>query len=73
MARVSAKRQITLPSELCAIAAIQIGDEVETYVDRQGVISIVKKIPGAAKGLLKDIPVNTCLTDEESLQSALNT
>ncbi len=73
MARVSAKRQITLPIGLCTIAAIQIGDEIESYVDRQGVISIVKKSVGAAKGLLQDIPVHERLTDEESLHSALNT
>ncbi len=72
MAKLSAKRQMTLPIELGIAASIHIGDEVESYVDRQGVISIVKKSAGAAKGLLKDIPVNERLTDEVSLHSALS-
>ena len=51
MAKVSMKRQITLPAELCSIANINAGDDVESFVDSQGVISIVKKQAGAARGL----------------------
>lgn len=71
MAKVSAKRQITLPIELCNLADIHSGDHVESYVDRQGVISIVKKSKGAAFGILKGLKVNTAITEEESLQSAV--
>ncbi|WP_076537269.1 AbrB family transcriptional regulator [Shewanella sp. UCD-KL21] len=71
MAKVSAKRQITLPIEQCAIAHIYAGDDVESFVDRQGVISIVKKQAGAAKGLLKDIVTNELISEQKSLESAL--
>lgn len=72
MAKVSAKRQITLPIEQCVIAHINAGDDVESFVDRQGVISIVKKQSGAAKGLLKGITANTNVSEQESLESMLN-
>lgn len=71
MAKVSAKRQITLPIEHCVVAHINAGDEIESFVDRQGVISIVKKQSGAAKGLLKGIKANTNVTEQESLESAI--
>ncbi len=72
MAKVSAKRQITLPIEQCVVAHINAGDDVESFVDRQGVISIVKKYPGAAKGLLKDIAINSEVSEPESLTSAIH-
>ncbi|MFC4700578.1 AbrB family transcriptional regulator [Glaciecola siphonariae] len=72
MAKVSSKRQITLPIEQCVIAHINVGDDVESFVDRQGVISIVKKQSGSAKGLLKDIAIDTLISEQESLESALN-
>ena len=43
MPRVSAKRQITLPIELCR--------EVRSYV-ADGHITIIKTTPGAARGIL---------------------
>ena len=72
MAKVSAKRQITLPIEQCVIAHINAGDDIESFVDRQGVISIVKKQSGAAKGLLKGVITNTDISEQESVESALN-
>ncbi len=69
---VSQKRQVTLPMEQCSIAGIQPGDEYESFVSRKGVISIVTKRTGAAKGLLKNIPVNNRVSDEESIESALH-
>lgn len=72
MAKVSTKRQITLPIEHCILAHIDAGDEVESFVDRRGVISIVKKQLGAAKGLLRDIQVDTTINEQESLESALH-
>ena len=71
MAKVSAKRQITLPVDQCAVAHIKAGDDIESFVDRLGVISIVKKQSGAAKGLLKDVPVNLDVSDKESLSSTI--
>ncbi|UAA39549.1 AbrB/MazE/SpoVT family DNA-binding domain-containing protein [Paraneptunicella aestuarii] len=71
MAKVSAKRQISLPIEQCAQAHINVGDEVECYVDREGVISVVRKSAGAAKGVLSHIQVKENMTDEESMRSAL--
>ncbi|MFN2359689.1 MAG: AbrB family transcriptional regulator [Marinobacter sp.] len=68
---VSQKRQVTLPAEQCAIAGIQPGDEYESLVSRKGVISIVIKHKGAAKGLLKGIPVNDQVSEEESLESVM--
>jgi bifunctional DNA-binding transcriptional regulator/antitoxin component of YhaV-PrlF toxin-antitoxin module len=72
MAKVSAKRQITLPIDQCVVAHINAGDDIESFVDRQGVISIVKKQSGAAKGLLKGVATNSTISDQESLQSALD-
>ena len=66
---VSQKRQVTLPLEQCSIAGINPGDEYESFVSRKGVISIVTKRKGAAKGLLKDIQVSKQVTEEESLAS----
>lgn len=68
---VSQKRQVTLPLEQCAIAGIQPGDEYESFVSRKGVISIVKKTPGASGGLLMGLQVNQHVSDEESLESAI--
>lgn len=70
--KVSAKRQITLPVDQCAVAHIDKGDVVESFVERRGVISIVKKSTGTAKGILKGIKVNKNISEEESLQSAVN-
>lgn len=69
---VSQKRQVTLPLEQCAIAGIEPGDEFESFVSRKGIISIVTKHKGAAKGLLKGIPVNSDISDEESIQSSID-
>ena len=71
MPKVSAKRQITLPVEQCVIAHINAGDDIESFVDRHGVISIVKRQSGAAKGLLKGIKANINVTEQESLESAI--
>jgi len=72
MPKVSAKRQITLPVELCRQADIEPGDEYDSYIDNNGHITIIKKIPGSAKGLLKGISADRRISDEASLQSAIN-
>ena len=70
MPRVSAKRQITLPVNQCEALGIQPGDEVESFV-AHGQLTIVKKKLGAAKGVLKHVQGDLSMTDEESLESAL--
>ena len=71
MPKVSSKRQITLPVEQCQQVGIEPGDEVQSFV-ANGHITIVKKIPGAAKGILKHVKGDTSVTDEASLQNALD-
>lgn len=70
MPKVSSKRQITLPVVQCEALGIEPGDEVESYI-ADGQLTIIKKIKGAAKGILKQVKGNSSMTDEESLQSAL--
>lgn len=72
MPKVSAKRQITLPAEQCKAAGINPGDEYDSFVDNEGHITIVKKVAGAAKGLLKQIKADKSYSDEQSLQSSLS-
>lgn len=72
MPKVSAKRQITLPIDQCKLAGIEPGDEYSSYVDNDGHITIVKKVAGAAKGLLKTVKIDKAISDNESLQSSLN-
>ncbi|MCQ1060759.1 hypothetical protein LRP52_40420 [Photobacterium sp. ZSDE20] len=71
MPKIDAKRRVALPIEQCIVANLNAGDVIETFVDRLGVISIVKKQPGAAKGLLKGIATNTKVNEGESLDSGL--
>lgn len=68
---VSSKRQITLPIKQCQLAGIGPGDQYESYVDNAGRITIVKKVAGAAKGLLKGVNADDAYTDNESLQSSV--
>jgi len=71
MPRVSAKRQITLPVDQCKEVGIGPGDEVRSFV-ADGRITIVRKTAGAARGFLAHVPGDTGVTDEESLESALD-
>jgi bifunctional DNA-binding transcriptional regulator/antitoxin component of YhaV-PrlF toxin-antitoxin module len=70
MPKVSSKRQITLPIDLCEEADIAPGDIVETYVYR-GQITVVKKEAGAAEGVLRHLRGDSRITDEQSRQRAL--
>ena len=70
MPRVSAKRQITLPVAQCREVAIGPGDEYHSYV-ADGRITIVRKTSGAARGLLRHVAGDPAVSDEESLQDAL--
>lgn len=70
MPKVSTKRQITIPIDLCLEAEIEPGDEVEAFI-YNGQITILKKEEGSAKGVLSHIKADKRLSDEQSLQSAL--
>jgi bifunctional DNA-binding transcriptional regulator/antitoxin component of YhaV-PrlF toxin-antitoxin module len=72
MPKVSSKRQITLPVDQCRLAGIEPGDEYESYIDNDGHITIVKKVPGIARGMLKGIKIDHRYGDEESRQSGLS-
>jgi len=70
MPRVSEKRQITLPIAGCRELDIQAGDEVEIL--RHGnQFNIIKKINGAAEGLLKGTKANKKISDEASRQDGM--
>ena len=71
MPRVSAKRQITLPIDQCREVGIEPGDEYRSYV-ANGRITIVRKTAGAAKGFLRHVAGDPAVTDDESLQDALD-
>ena len=70
MPRVSAKRQITIPANQCEELGIQPGDEIESFI-ADGRITLVKKHKGAAKGVLKHVKDKQNISDDDSLQSAL--
>ncbi len=70
MSKVSSKRQITLPVEQCRQVGIEPGDDVRVFV-ADGHITIVKKTPGAARGILKQVKGKTSISEQESRQSAL--
>lgn len=70
MPKVSSKGQITLPASQREAIDIKPGDEIETFVVGDQ-IHIVKKVAGAAKGILKHVKVHRLITDEQSLESAL--
>lgn len=71
MSKVSSKRKIQLPIDLCLLAGIKPGDEVSILVDRQGIISIVKKAVGSSKGILRDVGKINNMSDENSLDSVM--
>lgn len=70
MPKVSSKRQITLPVDQCRQVGLEPGDEYESYVV-DGHITIIKKSSGAAKAILRHVKGNDSISDEESLESAL--
>ncbi len=70
MPKVSAKRQITIPIVQCKALGIEPGDEVESFVV-DGQLTLVKKVAGAAKGIMSHVQTHGSMSDEESLQSAM--
>ena len=71
MPRVSAKRQITLPVDQCREVGIGPGDEYRSFV-ADGRITIVRKTLGAARGFLRHVAGDPAVSDDESLQDALD-
>ncbi len=71
MPRVSAKRQITLPVDQCREVGIGPGDEYRSFV-ADGRITIVRKTPGGARGFLRHVAGDPAVSDDESLQDALD-
>ena len=71
MPKVSSKRQITLPIGQCQQIGIEPGDEYQSFV-ADGHITIIKMIPGAARGILKQVKGDSSVSDEASLQSTLD-
>jgi AbrB family looped-hinge helix DNA binding protein len=67
---ISAKRQITLPKELCDQLGINPGDEVD-ILECGGKITVLKKVKGASAGILRGRKIHAQLTDKESLQSEI--
>lgn len=71
MHKVSSKRQVTLPKDLCTRIGIMPGDYVEIF-EHNGQLTVVKKLLGASRGSLKHLkPLNT-ISDEASRQDALH-
>jgi AbrB family looped-hinge helix DNA binding protein len=70
MHKVSAKRQVTIPKELCEKAGIEPGNLVEIF-EYEGKVTVIKKELDASAGILKSLKGNAAITDEESLQDAL--
>lgn len=72
MPKVSSKRQITLPIDQCKIAGIEPGDEYVSFVDNDGHITIIKKMVGAAQGVLSGTHADEQFSDESSRQSSIS-
>ena len=70
MQKVSHKRQITLPKELCEKAQIAPGDYVEIY-EHNGYLSVIKKFVGASGGSLRHLKAKRSISDEASMQDAI--
>jgi len=68
MPKVSSKRQVTLPVAACNALDIHPGDDIEIFTYKNQ-FNIIKKNPGAAAGILKNIKANQSITEQESLIS----
>lgn len=71
MHKLSSKRQVTLPKELCGKVGIAPGDMVEIF-EYEGRITVIKQEVGASAGVLKHLKGNPAISDDESLQDTLN-
>jgi len=67
---LSAKRQLTLPKELCDRLGVRPGDHLD-FLEHHGRITILKKKRGASAGVLRHLRAEGRFSDDESLQDAL--
>lgn len=70
MHKVSAKRQVTLPKELCIKAGIEPGNDVEIF-EYNGMLTVVKQVSGASKGCLAHLKADDSISEKASLESAI--
>ncbi|WP_048305571.1 AbrB/MazE/SpoVT family DNA-binding domain-containing protein [Halomonas sp. PR-M31] len=70
LATVSSKRQITLPIDLCREIGITPGDKVKVFI-HDGQITLMRQHVGAAEGALAHLSGDPSLSDEDSLQEAV--
>ncbi len=70
MPKLSSKRQITIPAGQCDELGIQPGDEIDSFI-ADGHITLIKKTTGAARGALKHVKTKLDISDDDSLQSAV--
>ncbi len=70
MHKVTAKRQVTIPIELCRKAHIEPGDMVEIF-EYEGRVTVIKKELGAAAGVIKHLKGDAYISDDASRQDAL--
>lgn len=71
MHKVSTKRQITLPKNICDRLNIESGDFVEIF-EHSGNITLIKKEQGRSKGSLQHLKPRVAISDDESLQDAIS-
>jgi len=71
MYKVSTKRQITLPKELCDKIEIYPGDYVEIF-EYNGQVTLIKKTSGASLGSLKHLKTKKSVSDHQSMLDALH-
>lgn len=71
MPKMSATGQIILPVYMGEAVGLKAGDNFEAFIV-DGEIHLVKKVPGAAKGILKGAKIKSFISDEESMASVLS-
>lgn len=70
MPRLSSKRQITIPKELCERADFHEGDSFR-IVEHNGHITLIHQRENASAGLLKGFTMTPGVTEGESRDSAI--
>jgi bifunctional DNA-binding transcriptional regulator/antitoxin component of YhaV-PrlF toxin-antitoxin module len=70
MAILSAKRQITLPKDLCDRLLVEPGDDL-TFLEHGGCITIIKKVKGKSGGVLRHLKADPRYSEAQSLHDAV--
>lgn len=65
MPTLSAKRQVTIPKELCNRLDVHPGDDL-VFLEHNGRITIVKKVQGASDGALGHLEADGRVSEEDS-------